>query len=44
LGLFTAEGYARKEVCITLSEQEHDLAQRAERIMTEKFGLSVLVG
>src|SRR6266699_5677746 len=41
LGLFTAEGYARKEVCITLSEQEHDLAERAERIMTEKFGLSV---
>ena len=41
LGLFTAEGYARKEVCITLSEQEYDLAQRAEQIMTEKFGLPV---
>lgn len=41
LGLFTAEGYARKEVSITLSEQEHDLAQRAERIMIEKFGLPV---
>jgi transitional endoplasmic reticulum ATPase len=41
LGLFTAEGYARKEVCITLGEQEHDLVERAERVMTEKFGLPV---
>jgi SpoVK/Ycf46/Vps4 family AAA+-type ATPase len=41
LGIFTAEGYARKEVCITLSEQEHDLAERAERVMREKFGLDV---
>jgi SpoVK/Ycf46/Vps4 family AAA+-type ATPase len=41
LGLFTAEGYARKEVCIPLGEQEHDLIYRAEQIMTEKFGLAV---
>ncbi len=41
LGLFTAEGYARKEVCITLSEQEHDLIHRTEQIMGEKFGLPV---
>jgi SpoVK/Ycf46/Vps4 family AAA+-type ATPase len=41
LGLFTAEGYARKEVCITLSEQEHGLIRRAEQIMGEKFGLPV---
>jgi len=41
LGLFTAEGYARKEVCITLSEQEHDLVERAERVMREKFALDV---
>ena len=41
LGLFTAEGYARTEVCITLGEQENDLALRAERVMTEKFGLEV---
>ncbi len=41
LGLFTAEGYARTEVCITLSEREHDLIDRAELIMRGKFGLPV---